>query len=81
MADVNAQSTTTFESLKAEIDRRYPHGRFVAIEGDQIVADADSVRNLVDKLAKMGKRPQQMQAVQAGVDYPKTAVILMAGTG
>jgi len=70
-----------FTLLKADIDRRFPPGRFVAIEDDRVVADAETVRKLVEKLTVMGKDPRQMQAVQAGVDYPKTAVMLTDGIG
>lgn len=79
--DNNVPTEEQFTSLKADIDRRFPPGRFVAIEDDQVVADAETVRKLVEKLTVMGKDPRQMQAVQAGVDYPKTAVILAGGIG
>ena len=81
MADENGNSATNrFESLKADIDRRFSQGRFVAVEDDRIFADAETLRKLVEKLTAMGKSPQQMLVVQAGVDYPKSAVIL-AGNG
>jgi hypothetical protein len=64
-----------YESLKPEIARRYAPGRFVAIESGQVVADADSHRALVQKLQSLGKSPQGMIIVQAGVDYPEHAVI------
>ena len=64
-----------YERFKPEIARRYPPGRFVAIESGQIVADAGTHRDLVQKLQSLGKSPQGLIIVQAGVDYPEHAVI------
>ena len=82
MSDTNAATaTTSFDVLKADIDRTYDVGRYVAIEGDQVIADADSIRELVDTLKAMGRNPSELQAVQAGIDYPKSAVILTSLAG
>ena len=82
MGDENGNSAANeFESLKADIDRRFPQGRFVAVEDDRIFADAETLRKLVETLTAMGKNPQQMLVVQAGVDYPKSAVILTGSGG
>jgi hypothetical protein len=70
-----------FESLKADIDRRFPRGRFVAVEGGRIVADAKDLRTLVETLTALGKDPHEIMAVQAGVDYPHSAVNLAGGVG
>lgn len=64
-----------YSEIKRQIDRRFPSGRFVAVEAGQVVADADSHRKLVEELHAAGKGPKDMLIVQAGVDYPESAVI------
>ncbi len=69
---------STIEQYKAarrEIDGRFPTGHFVAVEGGQVVADAPSHRLLVEILCTNGKNPKDMLVVQAGVQYPESAVI------
>jgi hypothetical protein len=63
--------------LKEEIDRRFETGRFVAVEAQRVVADAESHSKLVEKLQALGKSPQGLLVVQAGVEYPDSAVILL----
>lgn len=63
------------EESKREIDRRFPRGRFVAMEAGQVVADAENHRALVELLRTQGKSPRGLFIVQAGVDYPASAVI------
>lgn len=73
--------SSDFEALKSKIDGQFPAGRFVAIEGDCVLADADSHQDLVQKLTVMGKNPARTLVVQAGVDYPTSAVILASAIG
>ena len=75
------QSGQQYEDLKQDIDRRYPPGRFVAIESSQVIADDESHRKLVEKLRALGKSPNGMLIVQAGVDYPESALILLKELG
>jgi hypothetical protein len=63
------------ESFKQSIDAQYPAGTFVAIDGGLVIADAETHRQLVEKLRSEGKSPRGMWIVQAGVDYPDSAVI------
>jgi hypothetical protein len=70
-----AASVERYEYAKKEVDRQFPAGRFVAVESGRIVADADSHRQLVEKLHAQGKTPKDLLIVQAGVDYPDSAVI------
>jgi hypothetical protein len=65
-----------YRRLKDMIGRTYGQGRFVAISGGQIVADADQFDELRSLLKALGKDPAQVLIVQAGIDYPETAVIL-----
>ncbi len=75
-ARIQDLSAAGYDDLKAEIDRRYPEGRFVAVESGRVVADADSHRALVQKLKSLGKSPKGLLIVEAGIDYPDAAVIL-----
>jgi hypothetical protein len=76
MTNHPASKNGDYESLKGEIDKRYPSGRFVAIQSGECIADAESHRELVRTLAALGQSPKDMLVVQAGVEYPKSAVIL-----
>jgi hypothetical protein len=66
---------TAFRRLKEKIDKTYPQGRFIAISGGQIIADANGFEELDSLLQKAGKDPAQVLIVQAGVEYPETAII------
>jgi len=68
-------SAEQYAAAKREIDRRYPAGQFVAIEDGQAVADAETHRMLVEKLQAQGQNPKGLLIVQAGVDYPRSAII------
>jgi cysteine synthase len=68
-----------YEKLRDYIARTYPPGRFVALAGGKIVADADTLKELCADLRKAGVDPNQAMAVQAGVEYPEEVTIL--GTG
>ena len=74
-ANSHPMSAQRFEDAKREIDSRFPVGRFVAVEMGRVVADAESHRKLVEKLQGHGKSPKDMLIVQAGVEYPDSAVI------
>jgi len=63
--------------LKDAIDRTYPHGQFVAMHDDAVVADAVSFDELMIALRAKGKDPRHTLVVQAGVQYPETGVILI----
>lgn len=70
-----------YRALKPEIDRRYPKGWFVALEGNQVVAEGATLDELLANLQALGKDPKNCLAVQAGVDYPEYAVIFLPGIG
>jgi hypothetical protein len=70
------QTQAAFRKLKPAIDQTYPQGWFVALEGDQIIADAPSFEKLTEVLVGLGKKPAETFMVQAGVEYPQTAIIL-----
>jgi hypothetical protein len=64
-----------YRQLSGLIQKTYPPGRFVAISGGQIIADAASFGELNSILLGMGKHSPDVLVVQAGTDYPETAVI------
>jgi len=64
-----------YDVARHDIDARFPAGQFVAVEDGQVVADAQSHRLLVEKLRSQGKSPNGMLVVQAGVQYPDSAII------
>ena len=61
--------------VKAAIDLEFPAGRFVAVQGERVVADAESHARLVDVLQSKSLSPKDLMILQAGVEYPKTAII------
>jgi hypothetical protein len=65
-----------YEEVKQEIDSRFPPGRYVAVENGAILADGETHAELDEALAGLGRSPQGLLIVQAGVDYPKEATIL-----
>ena len=79
MPEDRAANHAAYRRLKDEIARAYEPGRFVAIAGGRIVADADSFGGLRARLAALGKDSPEVLVVQAGVEYPETAVIFSAG--
>ena len=74
-------SNSDFANLKNEIDNQFPAGQFVAIEAGQIIADAESHREIVEKLDGINKSPKDMLIVQAGIEYPESAIILLNEAG
>lgn len=64
-----------FAQVKAEIDQRYPTGRFVAIQSGRIVTNAPTHRLLVDELKSRQLSPKDMLIVEAGIQYPQSATI------
>jgi hypothetical protein len=64
--------------LKSEIDDRFEHGRFVAVENGIVRADAAHFDELVGLLKSQGYDPRQMLIMQAGEESPAEACILLA---
>lgn len=67
-----------FRKAYSSIQDAYTPGRFVAISDGQIVADADRFEELRTALISLGKDPTQVLIIQAGVEYPESAVIFLA---
>ncbi len=67
---------SAFRQLRGFIQQTYPPGRFVAIFGGKIVADAETFEELDATLHHLGHDSPEVLVVQAGVEYPETGVIL-----
>lgn len=65
-----------YRRLKDSLAKNYAKGQFIAIAGEEIVADAPRLGELRTMLEKSGKDPRQVLVVQAGVDHPESGVIL-----
>ena len=76
--DKVAANRITFRKLKPTIDQTYPKGRFVAIDEGQIVGDAATIPEMYALMQAQGRIPQKVVVVQAGIDYPKFAYILLS---
>jgi hypothetical protein len=72
-----AQNEAAYKQMKATLAQTYPHGRFVALQSGQVVADAASFRELQAALTALGKDSRDMFIIQAGVNYPEFAYILL----
>ena len=73
--DVNQ---TAYRRLKDSIRDCYPPGRFVALAGGQIICDADTFPEVFKEVTARGLRPAEVLVVQAGVEYPDYADILLS---
>ena len=69
------QTQDAFRKIKPKLDQTYPKGWFIALEGEQVIADAPNFDALTGILLKMSKNPAETFMVQAGIDYPEKAVI------
>jgi len=69
------ESVERYTHLKAQVDKHYPAGRFVAVDDGHLVADAETHQQLVEKLHALDKSPKGMLIVQAGIEYPQSAMI------
>jgi hypothetical protein len=75
----NQLNQSAYRQLQGFIARTYPPGRFVAISGGRIVADAETFEELDATLHHMGFHTPDVLVVQAGVEYPETAVLFSPG--
>jgi hypothetical protein len=64
-----------YRQLHNFIQQSYPPGRFLAISGGQIVADAGRFEELNSLLHQKGLDSPDVLVVQAGTEYPETVTI------
>jgi hypothetical protein len=64
-----------YRQLSSFIQNTYPPGRFLAISGGKIIADAARFEELNSILRQMGNHSPEVLVVQAGVDYPEAVTI------
>jgi hypothetical protein len=69
------RNQVAFRQLNKFIQQTYPPGRFLSIAGGKIIADAESFAELESTLKTLGQDSVDVLVVQAGVEYPETAVI------
>jgi hypothetical protein len=75
MAQDRQLNQAAYRRLAASINQTYPAGRFVAIAGGQVVADAERFDELHSRLIALGIAPPEALIVEAGVEYPDLVVI------
>lgn len=75
-AQENEINQAAYLRLRDEIDRTYPKGRFVAIHGGRIVADAESFEVMLSRLDALGHTSPDVLVVQSGDDTPDYIDIL-----
>jgi hypothetical protein len=70
-----ALNQEAFRRMKADLGQRFGKGRFLALSEGKVIADAANFKELSGCLKSMGIEPTQALVVQAGVEYPESAVI------
>ncbi len=65
-----------YQGLKEFIRTTYPTGRFVAIDGGKIIADAATFREVDEIILQMGNHSRNVLVVQAGADNSRKMIIL-----
>jgi hypothetical protein len=71
------RNQAAFRQLRSVIQQTYPPGRFLAIGGGKIIADAATFGELDSALQSQGQDSADVLVVQAGVEYPESAVIFI----
>jgi hypothetical protein len=74
-SDERQRNQVAFRQLRGFIQQTYRPGRYLALSGGQIVADAASFEELNAALHRMGLHSADVLVVQAGVEYPERVVI------
>jgi hypothetical protein len=77
LVEERARNQAAYRRLKESLDQKYPPGRFLALVGGRVIADADSFEELRSRLTAGGHDPAQALIVQAGVEYPEDVVIFI----
>lgn len=75
--DEKELNRAAYRRLSDAINHRYQRGRYVAIAGGEIIADAAQFGELESSLHAIGRDSVDVLVVQAGVDYPESAVIFI----
>jgi hypothetical protein len=75
MSRASEPSNESYRRLKPAIDANHPHGWYVAIADNHIVASAADFRELESILRRDGRDVRATLVVQAGIDYPEYVTI------
>ena len=68
-----------FRDMCDLIKKTYPRGRFLAISGGKIIADAADFKGLNSRLHQLGNHSPEVLVVQAGIEYPDAVMIFGQG--
>jgi hypothetical protein len=77
MEEINERqkNQAAFRQLKSFIQNQYPFGRYLAIAGGKIVADAGGFEELNAVLHNLGYDSADVLVVQGGIEYPESVTI------
>jgi hypothetical protein len=65
------ENNATYWRLRPTIDRTYPKGWAVAIDGGGIIADAATFEELEARLKAQGADAREVLVAEAGFEYPQ----------
>ncbi len=74
------ENNATYWKLRPTIDKTYPKGWAVAIDGGRIIADARTVQELESVLNSQGADAREVLVAEAGFEYPQPGDYLGAWT-
>jgi hypothetical protein len=63
--------------FRAAINAQYPHGWFVAIDGERVLAAESDFPRLEQSLRTQGRDPRQVLVLEAGVSQPAYVTIFI----
>ena len=71
------ENQQAYRRLKPDIDKRYPKGHFVAIDGGTVVADAPTFDEIDARLKLIRPGDREFFVIQAGDETPEYATIFL----
>jgi hypothetical protein len=69
------RNQAAFRRMQAALANAYGEGQFLAIAGGRVIADAETFAALRSRVQSLGIDPSHVLVVQAGTEYPESAVI------
>ncbi len=73
----NERDKTALRQLMGEIDAKYPHGWFVAISDNRVIAGSADFDELLGELRAQGRDPRETLVVEAGAERPEYVTIFI----
>jgi hypothetical protein len=65
----------TYRKLKNRLEKTHMD-KFIAIKGDQLIAEAQTISELFEKVKTLNLNPAECVAFQVGKEYPEKIAIL-----